>query len=140
VRHLTLAEALTIAEAVTGTRARTLARVAQLGLPDSALHTPQAGCGDIEFYPAFADNAAVLVGRLAPNHPLPDGTKRLAWQALTMFGALNGHRLEVPADEAVDMMLAIAVGGVGEATVAEWPPARLSAPPPHPREPGNASR
>ena len=128
MRYLTLAEALTIAEAVTGTRARTLARVAQLGLLDSALHAPQAGFGDIEFYPAFADKAAVLVVRLARNHPLPDGNKRLAWQALTMFCALNGRRLEVSADEAVDMMLAIAAGGVGEAAVAEWLSGRISPP------------
>lgn len=103
-----------------------MARVAQLGLLDWALHAPQAGFGDIEFYPAFADKAAVLVVRLARNHPLPDGNKRLAWQALTMFCALNGHRLEVPADEAVDLMLAIAAGGVGEAAVAEWLSGRIS--------------
>ncbi len=90
MRYLTLAQALTIAEAVTGMEARTLTRVAQLGLLDSALHAPQAGFGDVEFYPAFADKAAVLVVRLARNHPLPDGNKRLAWQALIMFSALNG--------------------------------------------------
>jgi death on curing protein len=128
VRYLTLAEALVIAEAVTGTRERTLARVAQLGLLDSALHAPQAGFGDIEFYPGFADKAAVLVVRLARNHPLPDGNKRLAWQSLTVFCALNGHRLEVPADEAVDMMLAIAAGGVDEAAVAEWLSGRIRPP------------
>jgi death-on-curing protein len=120
VRYLTLAEALTIAEAVTGIEAVTLMRVAQLGLLDSALHAPHAGFGEVEFYPAFADKAAVLVVRLARNHPLPDGNKRLAWQALTMFCALNSFRLEVPADEAVAMMLAIAAGEVGEAAVAEW--------------------
>lgn len=74
MRYLTLAEALTIAEAVTGTGARTLARVSQLGLLDSALHAPQAGFGDIEFYPAFADKAAVLVVRLARNTRCPMGT------------------------------------------------------------------
>ncbi len=77
---------------------------------------------------AFADKAAVLVVRLTRNHPLPDGNKRLAWQALTLFCALNGHRLEVPADEAVDMMLAIAAGGVDEAAVAEWLSGRISPP------------
>jgi hypothetical protein len=38
VRYLTLAEALTIAEAVTGIDAAVLARVSGLGLLDSALH------------------------------------------------------------------------------------------------------
>jgi len=60
VRYLTLAEALTIAEAVTGTPAAVLARASRLDLLDSALHAPRAGFGDVEFYPDFADKAAVL--------------------------------------------------------------------------------
>ncbi len=79
MRYLTLAEALTIAEAVSGIDAITLERVAELGLLDSALHSPQAGFGDEDFYPEFVDKAAVLVVRIARNHPLPDGNKRLAW-------------------------------------------------------------
>ena len=73
----------------------------RLELLDSALHAPQAGFGDEEFYPEFVDKAAVLAVRIARNHPLPDGNKRLAWQALTMFCALNDYSLRVPADEAV---------------------------------------
>ncbi|MFH1331029.1 MAG: type II toxin-antitoxin system death-on-curing family toxin [Actinomycetota bacterium] len=84
--------------------------------------------GEVEFYPAFADKAALLVVRLTRNHPLPDGNKRLGWQALTMFCALNGHRLEVPAEEAVDTMLAIAAGELGEVAVAAWLSRRLGLP------------
>ena len=91
MRYLTWAEALAIAEAVTGTDAATLARASRLELLDSVLHAPQAGFGDEEFYPDFVDKAAVLVVRLARNHPLPDGNKRLAWQALTLFCVLNEH-------------------------------------------------
>lgn len=120
MRYLTLAEALTIAEAVTRTPAAVLARASRLDLLDSALHAPQAGFGDVEFYPDFADKAAVLVVRIARNHPLPDGNKRLAWQSLTMFCVLNGHTLEVPADAAVDLMLAIAAGELTETEVASW--------------------
>ena len=72
--------------------------------------------------------ARVLRGRRPRSHPLPDGNKQLAWQALTLLCALNGHRLEVPADEAVGMMLAIAAGGVGEAALAEWLSGRISPP------------
>ena len=78
MRYLTLAEALTIAESLTRTPALVLARASRLELLDSALHAPQAGFGDVEFYPDFADKAAVLVVRIAKNHPLPDGNKRLA--------------------------------------------------------------
>jgi death-on-curing protein len=125
VRYLTLAEALTIAEAVTGTPAAVLARASRLELFDSALHAPQAGFGDVEFYPEFADKAAVLTVRIAKNHPLPDGNKRPAWQSLTMFCVLNGYRLEVPADDAVDLMLAIAAGTLDETSVAVWLTERL---------------
>lgn len=127
MRYLTLAEALAIAEAVTGTDASTLARVSRTELLESALHAPQAGFGEAEFYPEFAAKAAVLAVRIAKNHPLPDGNKRLAWQALTMFCLLNGYQLEVPADDAVDLMLAVAAGDMDEADVADWLTDRLRA-------------
>lgn len=120
MRYLTLAEALIIGEAVTGIEAAVLARVCRLELLDSALHAPQAGFGETEFYPEFLDKAAVLAVRIAKNHPLPDGNKRLAWQALTMFCALNGWSLRVPTDEAVETMLGVAAGEVDEGTLAAW--------------------
>ena len=101
MRYLSTAEALAFAEEVTGLDARTLVRVSRVGLLESALHAPQAGFGDVEFYPDFVDKAAVLVVHIARNHPLPDGNKRLAWVALTMFCALNGRRLAVATDDAV---------------------------------------
>ena len=128
MRYLTLAEALTIAEVVTGTHAVVLARASRLDLLDSALHAPQAGFGDVEFYPDFADKAAVLTVRIAKNHPLPDGNKRLAWQSLTMFCILNGYMLEVTTDDAVDLMLAIAAGALTETDVAAWLADRLHPP------------
>lgn len=120
MRYLTLAEALVIAQAVTGIEVRTLSRASRVELLDSALHAPQAGFGDEEFYPSLAEKAAVLVVRIASNHSLPDGNKRLAWQALTIFLALNGHRLEVATDDAVSLMLAIAAGELDEEAVAGW--------------------
>ncbi|MFV1962701.1 MAG: type II toxin-antitoxin system death-on-curing family toxin [Acidimicrobiia bacterium] len=84
-------------------------------------YTPlRPGFGDVEFYPEFVDKAAVLVVHIAPNHPLPDGNKRLAWMALTMFCALNGRHLTVATDEAVALMLGIASGEKNEGDVAAW--------------------
>lgn len=76
MRYLTLAEALTIAEAVTGIDADVLARASRVELLDSALHAPQAGFGDQEFYPRFVDKAAVLAVRISRNHPLPGRLSR----------------------------------------------------------------
>jgi death-on-curing protein len=120
VRYLSLAEVLLIAEAVTGIDAATLVRVCRLELLDSALHAPQSEFGDEDFYPEFVEKAAVLVVRITRNHPLPDGNKRLGWQVLTMFCALNGHDLVATVDEAVTMMFAVAAGELDEDAVAAW--------------------
>ncbi len=78
MRYLTLEETLVIAEEVTGISAEVLAKASRIDLLDSALHAPQAGFGDQDLYPDFADKAAILLWRIANNHPLPDGNKRLA--------------------------------------------------------------
>lgn len=67
----------------------------------------------------------MLVVRIAKNHPLLDGNKRLAWQSLTMFCALNGYELVATADDAVSAVLAIASGEFDEAAVAQWLEPRL---------------
>lgn len=120
MRYLTLAEALRIAERVTGIEVETLTPASRMDLLDSALHAPQAGFGDVDLYPEFADKAGVLAVRIAMNHPLPDGNKRLAWTSLVMFCRVNGRELAVPEDEAVEIMLAVAAGAVDEAAVAAW--------------------
>jgi len=77
----------------------------------------------VEFFPDVYDKAAVLVCRLAWNHPLPDGNKRAAWAALVMFIDLNHGTWEPdPPDigQAEEAMLAIAAGEVAETWTAAW--------------------
>ena len=126
MRYLTLAEALVIAEAVTGIDHAVLAIAAGVGLLDSALHAPQAGFGGYELYAEFTDKAAVLAVRIARNHPLPDGNKRLAWGCLTMFCLLNDRDLEVDTDDAVNQMLGVAAGEIDEVAMAEWLSTRVT--------------
>ncbi len=76
VEYLDLADYVAIAAAVTGLDLQTVMNVTNLDLADSALHAPVAGFGEDDFYPDFVDKAAVLLVRLARNHPLPDGNKR----------------------------------------------------------------
>lgn len=120
MRYLTLAEALVIAEAVTGTDSVTLAKASRLELLDSALHAPQAGLGEKDFYPTIEQKAAVLAVRIARNHPLPDGNKRLAWQSLTVSLALNGRMLVAQADDVVALTLGLAAGDIDEGTAEAW--------------------
>ena len=75
-RYRSLAEFWSLSEHVTGINATTLIQASRAELADSALHAPQAGFGDTDFYPDPYDKAAVLACRIAWNHPLPDGSKR----------------------------------------------------------------
>ncbi|MGB6770518.1 MAG: Fic family protein [Candidatus Dormiibacterota bacterium] len=95
-RYLTLAEYLWLAEQVTGIQAVTLAKASRTELADSALHAPEAAFEGHEFYGDLAEKAAVLVCRLAWNHPLPDGNKRAAWASLAMFLAAQPLSSETP--------------------------------------------
>jgi death on curing protein len=130
VAYLDLADYLAIAAEVTGLDVNTLTRVAKLDLADSALHTPRAGFGEIEFYPDFIDKAAVLVVRLAKNHPLPDGNKRKAWIALRLFVEINAWswRPTPNIDDAEQAMIAIASGDRSEDEMAVWLQSYLTAP------------
>ncbi|MEY2583252.1 MAG: death on curing protein [Ilumatobacteraceae bacterium] len=89
-RYLDLAEFFWLAEQVTGLDTTILVKASPVELADSALHAPQAGYGDEDFYLDIYDKAAVLTCRIAWNHPLPDGNKRAAWACLLLFVDLNG--------------------------------------------------
>lgn len=130
VEYVGLADYLAIATEVTGLDANTVARVAKIHLADSALHAPAAGFGDTDLYPDFVAKAAVLVVRLAKNHPLPDGNKRCAWVALRLFVEINGWSWAPPpsVDEAEQSVLAIASGDWDQDEMRAWLHNHLAAP------------
>ncbi len=74
VTYLDLEDYLAIAAEITGWDLDTVIKATNLDLADSALHAPQAGFDDTDFYPDFVEKAAVLVVRLARNHPYPTET------------------------------------------------------------------
>ena len=122
-RYLSLGEFWYLAEHVTGISAGTLIKASRVELADSALHAPQAGFADTDFYPDLYDKAAVLACRISWNHPLPDDNKRAAWACLVLFIDLNDGTWndEHPGtDDAVDAMLAVAAREVDEAWLAAW--------------------
>jgi death-on-curing protein len=67
------------------------------------------------------DKAAVLCSRLAGNHPLPDGNKRVAYLALLEFLARN-HIEWAPhsVEETVAMIERVAAGSASERELADW--------------------
>ena len=119
--YLDLADYLLIAEAVLGVPAETIARWPGMGLAESALHAPRMGFGGVEFYPDVIDKAAVLCARLARNHPLPDGKKRVAYLALLEFLARNQVDWAPPSvEETVATIEAVAAGRMSEGELADW--------------------
>lgn len=120
MRYLSLAEAFVLGQMVTGIDAVILESTSRTELLDSALHAPQAGFGDDDFYADFFMKAAVLCTRIARNHPLPDGNKRLAWICLVTFCDLNGYELFVAKEEAVRTVVGVAAGEMSEDELRQW--------------------
>lgn len=122
VRYVELADHLAIAAEITGLDTPILIRVTKVDLAESALHAPAAGFGETEFYPDFIDKAAVLIVRLAKNHPLPDGNKRAAWVALRLFIEINDWTWNTmpTVDDAEQAVLAIAAGTWNQDDASTW--------------------
>jgi death on curing protein len=129
--YLDLVDYLLIAEAVLGVSAEEIARWPGVGLAESALHAPAAGFEGVDSYPDVIDKAAVLCVRLARNHPLPDGNKRVAYLALIEFLARNGIEWTPPSvEETVATIESVAAGRLSERELAEWIRMMRSAPNP----------
>lgn len=121
VVYISLNEFLALAARVLGTDAASVRRQTELGMADSALHAPQAGFGDTEFYPTLAEKAAVLCWHLAKNHALPDGNKRTAFTAMVVFLRRNKVRWHKPSDDdAVDTVVAVAAGQMSVEELTVW--------------------
>jgi len=88
------------------------------GLLDSALARPlnRVAYGK----PDAAELAAAYAYGLATNHPFVDGNKRIAFIALELFLALNGHRLVIDDVNCAMSMLAVAAGTMKETALADW--------------------
>jgi len=119
--YLDLVDYLLIAEEVLGVPAETIARWPGIGLAESALSAPAMGFGGVELYPDLVDKAAVLCVRLARNHPLPDGNKRVSYLALAEFLARNEIEWAPPSvAETVAMIEGVAAGRITERELADW--------------------
>jgi death-on-curing protein len=70
--------------------------------------------------------AAAYAFGVARNHPFVDGNKRTAWVLARLFIALNGSQLSFTAEDAIDTMVALAAGALGEEEMADWFRQRMS--------------
>ena len=96
-------------------------RLPGLALAESALVAPFAGLDDQDAYPSLTAKAAILIERLARNHPLPDGNKRVALALAIVFLEKNGRRWGPP-DHARDVAMVeqIAAGVASTGDAGRW--------------------
>jgi death on curing protein len=125
VAYLEIADFLLIAEAVTGVPAEDLARSERtVHLAGSALAAPAAAYAAQEFYPDIATKATILCSRLARNHPLIDGNKRVAFLCMVEFLERNRRKLKLVGERddnsMVDAVVALAAGEMSEAEFATF--------------------
>ncbi len=102
--------------------ARTLGEVQlhDVGLLEAAVARPRASAFGEDAYPTAQLKAAALLHSIARNHALVDGNKRLALAATLALLGVNGMRLGMMNDEAYDVVVAVAAGGMDDiATIAE---------------------
>jgi death-on-curing protein len=110
-----------VAAEILGITPERIADLPNVGLADSALAAPRAGFGEVELYPTLLEKAAILIERLARNHPLPDGNKRTAFLLTARFLEANGCPLQgaLP-DTDVPIVEEIAAGQIDHGEILTW--------------------
>jgi death-on-curing protein len=96
------------------------ASIRELAGIESAVAQPRMTFDDHELYPSVAEKAAALGFSLIRNHPFTDGNKRVGHAAIEAMLGLNGFVLEAPVDEAERIILGVAAGELGRATLLDF--------------------
>ena len=86
----------------------------------SAAARPRMTFGGEDLYPDLAAKTAALMRSLVANHPFVDGNKRVGAMAAEVFLIANGHALDTPDDDWIELTLAVARGDVGREALAIW--------------------
>ncbi|MFI6704096.1 type II toxin-antitoxin system death-on-curing family toxin [Streptomyces sp. NPDC050509] len=113
MKYLTVQEVLDLAELACGGQR---VAVRDLGLLTSAAHRPQSQMFGIEAYTDSFEKAGALLQSLAVNHPLVDGSKRMAWMSTVVFLDFNGtDMLGIDQDEAYKLVIEVSMGTLDDA-------------------------
>lgn len=68
----------------------------------------------------LAQLAAAYAFGLARNHPFADGNKRTAWILARLFLMANGVEIAFDKVDAINIVIALAVGELSEEELADW--------------------
>lgn len=122
----TLADFVETAAVILDTSPEVVERLPGLTRAESALEAPFAEFGGEQPYTGLINRAAVLIERIARNHPLPDGNKRTALALTILFLERNGELWgEADHDRDVGMVERVAAGGTDMDEIREWIADRL---------------
>ncbi len=84
--------------------------IRDIGLLQTAAARPRATAFSEDAYPTLDQKAAALLHSIVTGHPLVDGNKRLGWVAVRLFYRMNEADLRVDADDAFELVVAVANG------------------------------
>ena len=104
--YLELDDLLRAADAAVGGAAE----IRDVGLLEAAAARPKASVFGADAYPDLDTKAAALLHSIVTSHPLVDGNKRLGWVATRLFYLLNESDIRPTADEAYELIVAVADG------------------------------
>lgn len=118
VRYISYTEAVLIHIELMRLMGETRYGVFERSLIESALARPR----DAANYEAadIIRQAATLLYGLVKNHPWVGGNKRTATTITRVFLRLNNHRLRAPAEEEIEMVLAVESDHWGTDEVEAW--------------------
>jgi death-on-curing protein len=84
--------------------------IRDIGLLEAAIARPRATVFGEDAYAEIHPKAAALLHSIVTGHALVDGNKRLGWVGVRLFYRLNELDLRAPADDAFELVIAIAEG------------------------------
>ena len=108
--HLDVEDLLRAAEVTLGRSPE----VRDVGLLEAACARTRASVFGEEAYPDLDAKAAALLHSIVTGHALVDGNKRLGWVSVRLFYRLNGRDLQMPVDDAFDLVASVADGSLRE--------------------------
>jgi death-on-curing protein len=94
--------------------------IRDLGLLQSALAMPAAGCGGRFVHGDLYEMAAAYLFHIIQHHPFVDGNKRTGVVAALVFLALNDVVIDVEEDVFENVVWAVAEGQAAKSTVSEF--------------------
>jgi death-on-curing protein len=96
--------------------------IRDFALLDAAVARPAASAFGEDAYPTLPEKVAALVHSITLNHPFTDGNKRTAVVAAIFMLEVNGQRVNWQADNALNVIVAVAEGRLSHQELAEWLP------------------